>query len=407
MNFRLFKFLVFTFILLNITTLNGQDQIQKKYAQPFAINTDLFRLVSYESENSVHVGLSKSNFILRFWGIELDFYKNESHTDYDPHNKILDVNLVCKTELSILTGKQFFVSGGTLLRNLYLVGLPGKNRLDGPPVIYSYNEKAIYKLGFGTSLSVSMNISNNLFIENSFKFGIYFLGKTDQFYASSINFNSDQDGLYFFNLDILRFGYKFQNSAIEKSIEDNNEIKYGVSINMFRFLKSILNSDSNSGTSYSLSLSCFSNKQNIEIEIPIYINNFYKAVSKLEEHDVEPGIREVFHVGMHLKKYFFGCEFGTYLCGFVRYCNLKGELDTNNIYSTDLDEHSVDKVAIGLGAGYKYFLSEKWYLDFYLQAGKYVFGENNVFPSSDFDNINNNEFIHEIGSLKIGYRFSL
>jgi len=115
----------------------------------------------------------------------------------------------------------------------------------------------------------------------------------------------------------------------------------------------------------------------------------------------------VIHTGIRMKKYFYGIEFGTYLSGFVRYCHLRGELNTNTFSSSDLAEHSEDKLAIGLGAGYKHFINDKWYLDFYLQAGKYIIGESDVFPSSDFDNFNDNDFINEIGSLKIGYRFNI
>ncbi len=76
MNFKLIKYLIFAFFSFIITGLNGQSQIYEKQTKPFAINTNLFSLVSYQSEKSIHIGLSKSNIILGLIGIELDYYSN-------------------------------------------------------------------------------------------------------------------------------------------------------------------------------------------------------------------------------------------------------------------------------------------------------------------------------------------
>jgi hypothetical protein len=407
MNFKLIKYLIFAFIAFILTGLNGQIQIYEKQTQPFAFNTNLCSLVSYKSEKSIHIGLSKSNLIVGLLGIELDYYNNKSRKKYNPYNQILDINLVCKRKLPRFTGKQFYVTGGTFLRYTYLVGLPGKNFTEAPQIIYSYNEKSIHKIGLGTSLGVGLNIYKNIFFENSIKFGRYFIGKNDQLYGQLFSGISDQDATYFFSIDIFKFGCKFGSLTTVVDTQEKNNSKFGVSVNMYRLLKSILKPDSDSGISYSLSLSYYFTKQNLEFEVPLYFKNFEKSVLMLEENDVEPGLREVNHIGVCMKKYFYGFEFGTYLSGFVRYCHLRGELDTDNFSSNDLVERSEDKLAIGLGAGYKYFLNGKWYLDFYLQVGKYMIGENDVFPSSDFDDFNDNDYIHDIGSLKIGYRFNI
>jgi len=404
---KLIKYLAIIFIMLNTLALNGQELKHKNQKKPLVINADLFRLACYDSEKSIHVGISKSKILMGIWDINLEFYNNKSNSQYDTNNSMLDLEIVYRGRIPKPELKEFYVAGGTVLRNLYLVGYPGENRLFGPPIIYSYEEKAIYKFGIGQSLSLGMKISNNLFIENSVKFGIYIIGKRDQFYSSKINLNSDQDGLFFFHLDILKLGYKFGDLSTPMSITQDDDLKLGLSVNLYRLLKSMTQPDSYSGKSFSLSFSTCLTKHNLEFEVPIYHKNYENAVSKLAEDDIEPGIREVNHIGIHLKKYFMGYELRTYLSGFVRYCHLRGELDTDNNYTTPLQERDIVKIAIGLRAGYKHFFNDNWYLDFFLQAGRYVIGENDVFPSSDFDDINDNDYIQEIGSLKVGYQFSI
>ena len=402
------RYLVFGFLIFSIINLNGQSAIYEKQSKPIAFNTDLFRLVSSEDERSLHFGLSKSNFIMGFLGLELDYYYNKNNNKLHPYYQILDINLVCKAELPILNRKQFYAIGGVLLRNTHLIGLPGTNKAFGSTGhIFSYEEKEIYKMGFGTIIGFGLNIHKNIFLENNFKFGKYFLGKNDQFYGPFLGGLNDQDSSYFFSIDLLKFGFKFESLPTKVNIGKKNDFKFGISINIYRLLHSTLYPNSDSGTSYSFSLSYFYQKRNLEIEIPVYFRNFEKALLNVDEYDIEPGIRKVNHLGISLKKYFYGYEFGTYLCGFIRYCHIEGKLENDNLYTNDLVEHSEDKAAIGLGAGFKYFLNERWYLDFYLQAGKYVIGDNDVFPSSDFNDYSDYGYIQEIGSLKVGYKFRI
>ena len=399
--------LVIGFLIFIIINLNSQNKIYEKHSPPIAFSTDLFRLVSYEDERSLHFGLSKSNFIMNFIGLELDYYNNKNDNELHPYNQILDINFCCKAELPIFNRKQFYATGGTFLRNTYLVGLSGENRVDGPPIIYSYQKKAIYKMGICTTIGFGLNIHKNIFFENNIKFGVYLLGKNDQLYGPQFSGFSDQDALFFFAIDILKFGCKFRSMPTKVNIIKMKDFSYGISFNTFRLLHSILYPNSDSGYSYSFSLSFYLQKQNLEFEVPVYYKNYEKALLDVGENDIEPGIRKVYHFGINFKKYFFGYEFGTYLSSFTRYCHIEGELNRDDPFTNDLVEHSEDKVAFGLGAGFKYFLNDRWYLDFYLQAGKYVIGNNDVFPSSNFYDYSDYGYIHEIGSLKIGYKFRL
>ncbi len=401
------SFLVVGFLMFIMMNLNSQNEIYEKHSQPVAFSADLFRLVSVEDVRSLHFGLSKSNFIMNFVSLELDYYNNKNDNDLHPYNQILDIIFCYKAELPIFDREQFYATGGAFLRNTYLVGLPGKNRADGPPIIYSYQEKAIYKIGIGSSIGFGLNIYKNIYLENNLKFGIYILGKKDQFYGPQFSGLTDQDALLFFSIDILKFGCKFGSNSSNVNIAKAENISYGISINSFRLLHSILYPKSDSGFSNSFSFSLFSHKHNFEFEIPVYFKSYEKAILNIDENDLEPGIRKVSHVGISLKKYFYGFDFGTYLSGFIRYCHIEGDLEDDNPYTNDFDEHNENKFAIGLGAGYKYFLNDHWYLDFYLQAGKYLIGNNDIFPSSNFDDYNDYSYIHEIGSLKIGYKFWL
>ncbi|NQV18561.1 MAG: hypothetical protein HQ534_08465 [Armatimonadetes bacterium] len=401
------SYLVVGFLIFSIMNLNSQNKIYEKYSQPVAFSADLFRLVSYEDERSLHFGLSKSNYIMNYVGLELDYYNNKNDNELHPYNQILDINFCYKAELPIFNRKQFYATGGFFLRNTYLVGLPGKNRADGPPIIYSYKEKVIYKMGIGNTIGFGLNIHKNIYFENNIKFGVYFIGENDQLYGPQFSGFSDQDALFFFAIDILKFGCKFGSIPTKVNILDMEDFSFGVSLNSFRLLHSILYPNSDYGISYSFSLSLYSHKQNLELELPVYFKNYEKALLDIEENDIEPGVRKVSHFGISLKKYFYGFDFGTYLSSFIRYCYIEGDLEDDNPYTNDFVEHNENKIAIGLGAGYKYFLNENWYLDFYLQAGKYLIGNSDIFPSNNFDDYSDYSYILEIGSLKIGYKFRL
>ncbi len=206
--FRPKRYLIFLFLFIKLISLNSQDKIPEKHSRPISFNTDIYRFISYEEGNPLQFGISISNIINDRVRIELDYYY-KSKIELDPYYQILDVNLNYERRIPFINKHQFYINGGYLIRNTYLTGLPGKNVTEGSPIIYSYEEKSIFKMGIGSSMSFGLNINKNIFIESTFKIGYYILGENDQFYGSRYSGFTDQATNPFFVLDILKLGYKF------------------------------------------------------------------------------------------------------------------------------------------------------------------------------------------------------
>ena len=403
---RLKGYLIFIFLIISLINLNSQEIISERQSKPISFNTDFYRLVSFEEGGPLQFGISINNIIVDGVRIELDYYY-KSKIELETHYQILDIDLTYERKIPFFKKQQLYFMGGYLIRNIYLSGLPGRNVTEGPPIIYSYQEESVYKMGIGASMCYGLNMNKNIFMESNFKFGYYILGKNSQFYGSRYSGFTDQDPKFFFALDILKFGYKFGDLPIKIDNKKMINSGFGISINPVYLLYPLIVSNSTSATKISFSLSYFSQKRSLEVEIPVYFKNYDRALSAIEEDDIMPGIRRTNHLGISIKKYFYGLESGTYLCGLVRYCHLEGLLEDNDPFDNNSIKHSEDKIAIGLGAGHRYFLNNRWYLDFYLQAGKYVFGNNDVFPDDNFKDYNDYSSFMEIGSMKIGYKFNL
>jgi len=201
--FRPKGYLIFLFLFLKLISLNSQDTIPEKHSRPISLNADFYRFVSFEKGSPLQFGISINNIFNDRVRIELDYYY-KGEIELDPYYQILDVNLNYERKIPFINKHQFYINGGYLIRNTYLTGLPG--RMNN---IYSYEEKSIFKMGIGSSMSFGLNISKNIFIESTFKIGYYILGENDQFYGREFSGFTDQDTNPFFALDILKLGYKF------------------------------------------------------------------------------------------------------------------------------------------------------------------------------------------------------
>jgi len=196
-------YLIFVFLFLCLIGLNGQETSHGKQSKSISINLDLYRLVSYEEGSPLQFGISINNVIIDRISIEFDYYcKKEIRLE--PYYQILDINFTHGRKIPFLNRRIFYIKGGYLMRNIYLSGLPG--RMNN---IYSYEERSIYKIGIGASMSFGLDISEKIFMESNFKMGYCILGESDQFYGGEFSGFTDQDTNPFFALDILKLGYKF------------------------------------------------------------------------------------------------------------------------------------------------------------------------------------------------------
>lgn len=395
-------YLILGLLICSLINVNSQELMPEKIQKPITINTDLLYIYSTNHVNSIYFGLTKSNIIKDKFDINFEYYYYKSNLP-KPYYHFIDINFKYNKPFTFRKNKSLYLIGGYLLRNTYLRGYPGTNIGD----IYSCQKKTIYKLGIGISTGVGINVSNNLFVESNLKFGIYVLGKNDQFHGDLLSGIYDQDPKAFFTFHLLNIGYRFGNYQKRKYIIKNQISAFGISINPFRFLYPIIVSNASIPKTFSGSINYFNYKKRFEIEMPIYLKNYEYALLLDDDYEKEEGIKKTKHIGISFKKYNYGFKTGIYFNGFVRYCILEGLLEKDDPHNYEPYKHIEHKIAIGFGVGLNYFLNDKWFINFYLQQGKYIFGENNVFPLINYEDKNDMDSFFEFGSLKIGYKFKL
>ena len=175
----------------------------------------------------------------------------------------------------------------------------------------------------------------------------------------------------------------------EGEIAPTEKSSWGVEVNPFRLL-----SIDDDWQSFSGTMSYFDNENGTELAIPIFYSK--------EQYDSDSDIEEVLNIDLDYRKYLSGNRTkGVYLGVFGRYTYIDAKVWNTNKYAT------VQKFGLGGVIGYRF--KDAFNLPFYWGAnfkiGRHLGNDNDIFNSSSFSMIDDNQLIIDIELFKVGYEF--
>lgn len=166
--------------------------------------------------------------------------------------------------------------------------------------------------------------------------------------------------------------------------------KYGIEVNLFRFL--LLENTSFSGT-----FSLFDVNRNAELAFPIY---YFSPEDKFNT--------EIFTLDCHYRYFLRNTQNGFYVSAFARFAKFDGWVEDWDYDDDDdyYDKKSITDIGIGVGIGYRIFSYKGLYWGTSVSFGRYLGGHN--IEEMEFNN--NDLFIPldqiiNIEFLKFGWAF--